>query len=458
MRVRFWGTRGSIATPGAATLRFGGNTSCVEVVTDSDRRIILDCGTGARALGLELMARAPKPIRATLLLGHTHWDHIQGFPFFAPLFVPGNEFTICAPKGVGHSLAGVLSGQMEFTYFPVALDQLPATIDFQDLTEGTYDFDGVRVVAQFLNHPAMSLAYRIEADGAVLVYACDHEPFATTLWRDGARPGFIESIVHGGDRRHALFMRHADLLIHDSQYTPQEYPAKKNWGHSTYLYAVELAAAADVRQLALTHHDPLHDDAFLDRVERSAQELARTRNFSLHAFCAREGMEVALNAPQTSRSRTIDMITAGSHLPERVRVLVVDDDPNLRLLVDSALARDGFEVLQAEDGEQGIERVRSERPHLVLLDVNMPKMDGLAVLRNLRGDVATARIPVLMLTVQDNEGLTRTAFDAGASDYLAKPFTIPQLSARVRACLDRSAGENRSRAVPATSEDGHGGT
>jgi len=447
MRVRFWGTRGSIATPGAATLRFGGNTSCVEVVTDSGRRIILDCGTGARALGMELMTRAPKPVRATLLLGHTHWDHIQGFPFFAPLFVPDNEFTICAPSGVGHSLAGVLAGQMEFTYFPVALDQLPARIEFKDLTEGTYDLDSVRVTTQFLNHPAMSLAYRIEADGAVLVYACDHEPFATSLWRAGARPGFVESIVHGGDRRHALFMRHADLLIHDAQYTPQEYPAKKNWGHSTYEYAIELAAAADVRQLALTHHDPTHDDAFLERLESSARQLARSRNFSLHVFCAYEGCELEVQAPRTDRSRSVAVASAGSASPDRLRILVVDDDPNLRLLVESTLRREGYEVLEAEDGEQGLERVRSARPHLVLLDVNMPRMDGITVLQHLRGQERTRNIPVLMLTVQDNEAATRAAFDAGANDYLAKPFTIPQLSARVRACLDRWAGQRKTQAA-----------
>ncbi len=447
MRVRFWGTRGSIATPGAATLRFGGNTSCVEVVTDSGRRIILDCGTGARALGLDLMARASKPLRATLLLGHTHWDHIQGFPFFAPLFVPDNEFTICAASEVGHSLAGVLAGQMEFTYFPVALDQLPARIEFKDLTEGTYDLDGVRVTTQFLNHPAMSLAYRIEADGAVLVYACDHEPFATSLWRAGARPGFIESIVHGGDRRHALFMRHADLLIHDAQYTPQEYPAKKNWGHSTYEYAIELAAAADVRQLALTHHDPTHDDAFLERLEPSARQLARSRNFLLHVFCAYEGCELEVQAPHTGRSRTVAVASAGSTSPDRLRILVVDDDPNLRLLVESTLRREGYEVLEAEDGEQGLERVQSARPDLVLLDVNMPRMDGIAVLKHLRAQERSRHIPVLMLTVQDNEAATRAAFDAGANDYLAKPFTIPQLSARVRACLDRWAGQRTTQAA-----------
>lgn len=449
MRVRFWGTRGSIATPGAATVRFGGNTSCVEVLTNSGQRIILDCGTGARALGAELMARAPKPVRATLLLGHTHWDHIQGFPFFAPLFVPGNEFTICAPSGVGHSLGDVLAGQMEFTYFPVALDQLPAAIEFKDLTEGTYDLDGVRVITQFLNHPAMSLAYRVEADDAVLVYACDHEPFATSLWRSGARPGYIESIVHGGDRRHALFMRHADLLIHDAQYTPEEYLAKKNWGHSTYEYAAELAAAADVRQLALTHHDPAHDDSFLERLESSARQLARARNFSLHVFCAAEGSELEVEAPRAGRSRALQLARAASPSPERVCVLVIDDDPNLRLLVEAALVRDGYQVLQAEDGQQGLDFARSARPDLVLLDVNMPRMDGIAVLKHLRSEVLTRAVPILMLTIEGNEEATRAAFDAGANDYLAKPFTIPQLTARVRTCLNRSAGEKDAKRVSA---------
>ncbi len=446
MRVRFWGTRGSIATPGPATVRFGGNTSCVEVVTNSGVRFILDCGTGARALGMDLMARAPRPVRATLLLGHTHWDHIQGFPFFAPLFVPDNEFTIIAPAGVGPSLANVLSGQMEFTYFPVALEQLPATIQYRDLTEGTFEFDGVRVITQFLNHPAVSLGYRIEADDAVVVYACDHEPFATTLWRTGARPGLIESIVHGGDRRHALFMRHADLLIHDAQYVPEEYAAKKNWGHSPYEYVVEMAAASDVRQVALTHHDPAHDDAFLSRVEAAAQELAHKRNFAVRVFAAYEGCDLEVHAPRTGRLRTPEIATTGAPAPEQLRILVVDDDPNLRLLVSSALQHDGYTVLEADNGEQGLRRAHSEPPHLILLDVNMPGMDGIAVLESLRADAATHDIPVLMLTAQEGESTTRTAFDAGANDYLSKPFTVPQLTARVRACVDRwQGGRTRSQ-------------
>ena len=148
MRVRFWGTRGSIAAPGPGTVRFGGNTSCVGVTTSGGACFIFDCGTGARPLGAELMAHTPKPISATILLSHTHWDHIQGFPFFAPLFVPGNQITVCGPEGSGHSLREVLSGQMEFTYFPVEIGQLPATITFRELGEGTHEIGGARIVAR----------------------------------------------------------------------------------------------------------------------------------------------------------------------------------------------------------------------------------------------------------------------------------------------------------------------
>src|SRR5216110_2901237 len=144
---------------------------------------------------------------------------------------------------------------MEFTYFPVELDQLPATITYYDLTEGLHTIAGARVATQFLNHPAITLGYRVEADGVAVVYLVDHEPFSDELWRAHAEPGRIESILHDGDRRHAKFMADADLVIHDAQYTPEEYRARKNWGHSPFDYVVELACSAGVKRLALTHHD-----------------------------------------------------------------------------------------------------------------------------------------------------------------------------------------------------------
>src|SRR5580658_5249552 len=309
MYLRFWGTRGSIATPGPATNEFGGNTSCVEVVTDSGVRFILDCGTGARPLGAHLMAHEPKPIKATILLSHTHWDHIQGFPFFAPLFVPGNRITVCGPQGANSSLPEVLSGQMEYTYFPVELAQLGAQIVYRDLTEGTHDLGGVQVSAQLLNHPAIALGYRIEADGASLLYLCDHEPYWEPLWHSDSEPGKLESILHEGDRRHALFMQNADVVIHDAQYTPEEYPARKNWGHSTHSYVAQLAAAAGVKRLFLTHHDPVHDDGFLADIEKRAQELARLAGSPMKVSCAREGYQESFEHDVLDKTR----VTAIQH-------------------------------------------------------------------------------------------------------------------------------------------------
>ncbi len=438
MRVRFWGTRGSIATPGPSTVRFGGNTSCVELITNSGQRLIFDCGTGARPLGLDLVRSAAHPLRATILLSHTHWDHIQGFPFFAPLFVPGNEFTICAAEGVGPSLANVLAGQMEFTYFPVKLDQLPAKIGFRELTEGQHDIDGIGVKTQYLNHPALCLGYRVETDGVSVVYLTDHEPFSETLWRADAPPGRLESILHAGDRRHAEFMRGADLVIHDSQYTPEEYTSKKNWGHSTYEYAVELAAAGAVRHLALIHHDPLHDDAKVLEIEQQSIALANRRPTPPHVFCAYEGCDVMVH-PLKRPSSPAPIQQAAAGRPERrLSVLIVDDDPNIHLLAEAALAKD-YEVIAALDGVECLDLVQSSRPDMVVLDLNMPRLDGMAVLKTLRSDTHLSDLPVLVLTVSGNESSIREAFEAGATDYLTKPFTIPQLNTRVTTCFSRGA-------------------
>jgi ribonuclease BN (tRNA processing enzyme) len=159
-------------------------------------------------------------------------------------------------------------------YFPVEIGQLPATITFRELGEGTHEIGGARIVVQYLHHPAMTLGYRIEADGAAVVDLCDHEPFSETLWHGNSAPSHAESIVHEGDRRHARFMAGADMVIHDAQYTPEEYPSKKTWGHSTFEYAVGLAAAADVPHLVLTHHDPAHDDAFVEKIEKRLETLS----------------------------------------------------------------------------------------------------------------------------------------------------------------------------------------
>jgi CheY-like chemotaxis protein len=437
MRVRFWGTRGSIATPGPSTNRFGGNTTCVELTTHGGNLLIFDIGTGARLLGADLIARGQSPIRGNILLTHTHWDHIQGFPFFAPLFLPGNEFAVYAPEGGGGSLHQLLAGQMEFRYFPVDLNQLPASISYHDLPEGPHDIDGIHVTAQFLHHPAMTLGYRVEADGASVVVLTDHEPFADTLWRSDARPGQVESILHEGDRRHARFMANADLVIHDAQYTPEEYPQKKTWGHSTFEYVVELAAAVGVRRLALTHHDPTHDDEMVAEIEARAREVARRRGSSLEVFCAYEGCDVTVQ-PSHDTAEMAAPPVAPAAIVTTARILVTDDDQDMRALTKRALERDGHDVVEATSGAETLRLVQSQRPDLLVLDLVMPDMGGIEVLDALRARPETIGLPVLILTSMDDENSTRAGFDAGATDYLTKPFSMPQLAARVRSILART--------------------
>lgn len=437
MKVHFWGTRGSIATPGPGTNYFGGNTSCVELITDNGNSLILDCGTGARQLAGALMARGTKPINANILLGHTHWDHIQGFPFFVPAFVKGNSIAIYGPEGSRGSLHDVLAGQMEFTYFPVELNQLPAAISYHDLTEGIHEIAGTRVVTQFLHHPAITLGYRIEADGVAVVYLVDHEPFSDQLWRGDAEPGHIDSILHEGDRRHAKFMAGADLVIHDAQYTPEEAGSKKTFGHSTYDYAVQIASAAGVRRLALTHHDPSHDDPFVADIERKARALALQRGAGLDVFCAYEGCEIALEPRSFLKSFIAPDPFQASVAQRRFHVLAVDDQPDLLALIVRALEEDQYVVRKAASGPEALRMIEEQMPDLVVLDYKMTGMDGLAVVKALRAKPETERLPVLMLTAMTDEPSTRAGFEAGVTDYVTKPFSFPQLTSRVRACLAR---------------------
>ena len=441
MKVRFWGTRGSIATPGPGTNHFGGNTSCVELTTANGDLLIFDCGTGAHRLAADLMARGKHPINANILLGHTHWDHIQGFPFFSPAFIKGNTAAIYGPEGCRGSLHDVLAGQMEFTYFPVELNQLPATITYHELTEGIHTIGSVRVATQFLNHPAMTVGYRVEADGVAVVYLVDHEPFSDELWRDGAEHEHIESILHEGDRRHAVFMADADLVIHDAQYTPEEYPAKKTWGHSPYNYVVDVASAAGVRRIALTHHDPGHDDDFVADIERKARELALQRGTGLEVFCAYEGCELVLEPRSTLKPFVATEPLQASMArgdPRRFRILVVDDQPDTLTLIVRALEDAQYTVSKAPSGAQALGMIEEQLPDLVVLDYRMEGMDGMAVMKALRSKSETLRLPVLMLTAMTDEPSTRAGFDAGVTDYVTKPFSIPQLTARVRACLARA--------------------
>ncbi|MBI3205715.1 MAG: MBL fold metallo-hydrolase [Myxococcales bacterium] len=273
--IRFWGVRGSIAAPGPETAAVGGNTSCVEVTCGASR-FILDSGTGIRSLGDSLMKQGP--VEATLLLSHHHWDHIQGLPFFTPIYLPTTKLTVVGPQTDRLSNIDVLEHQMSSPVFPVRLEELPCALDTREVMAGdTLDLGGARIRVAKANHPGGSLAYRIDYAGRSVVYATDTEHY---------------SCVDPALRALALG---ADVLIYDSQYTPAEYrgecgPSKVGWGHSTYEDGAKLAHAADVGQYVLFHHDPRRNDEQVAHVERLAQSLFAG------SVAAREGMVIELPA------------------------------------------------------------------------------------------------------------------------------------------------------------------
>lgn len=290
--VKFWGTRGSIPTPGYRTQRFGGNTPCVEIRSDQTL-IICDGGSGLRELGLDLMTRLRPPVMGHLFFSHTHWDHIQGFPFFVPFFVPGNTFYVYGTSAGDKRVFELLSGQMNSDYFPVDFSELNAHILPRDLGEGLAIIGDIEVSCHPLNHPGQAFAYSFVRDGRKVVYATDNEIDLDLVDRqstldDLALPRQVPAHL-------AEFCRNADLLIADGQYTDQEYPSKAGWGHSRATTLVDLALVAGVRQLAVFHHDPLQSDQDVaEKIEACRQRACRL-NADLVVFGAREGVELRLD-------------------------------------------------------------------------------------------------------------------------------------------------------------------
>lgn len=296
MEVTFWGTRGSIATPGQRTIRYGGNTSCVEVGTNNGTTLILDSGTGIRELGQKLLAGG-REVQAHVFLSHTHWDHIQGWPFFTPAFLPKNRFTIHAVAGYHGDLESVLANQMERHYFPVTFESLPAKIAVDEIRGAEVPMDGIRVRVQYLNHTCVCLGYRIEADGKVLVFTTDTEPHGLASNVNGvasAAPVGRPTLEHDRDREIAAFAEGADLLVMDAQYTDAEYPKKVGWGHSTAGFTTDTAVLARVKRLVLFHHDPLHGDEVIDQIVREATARARAYGSDVQVIGAAEGMTIQL--------------------------------------------------------------------------------------------------------------------------------------------------------------------
>ncbi|MFN8572274.1 MAG: MBL fold metallo-hydrolase [Gemmatimonadaceae bacterium] len=291
MRLRFWGTRGSCPSPGAHTVRYGGNTTCVEVRTDDDALLIFDAGTGIRELGRSLVRQAQGGnIKGEVFFSHAHWDHIQGLPFFTPAFQHGNQFTLWGSPSLFASLEIVLRQQMSPVVFPVAFDALRARMEVRPLegarrTAGGYDVRTIDV-----RHPGGALGFRVGAEGQEhrsFVFIPDNELDPSYDDPDAvAQPASREALID--------FARGAQVLIHDAMYTGAEYMAHRGWGHSSYRDAVEFALAAEVQTLVLFHHEPDRGDAALDEMLSLCHEMVRERGGVLEVVAAAEGTEIGL--------------------------------------------------------------------------------------------------------------------------------------------------------------------
>jgi phosphoribosyl 1,2-cyclic phosphodiesterase len=283
--LKFWGTRGSIPTPGPGTARYGGNTACL-TITDGSHLVILDAGSGLRPLGHELMTRRGGPLSADILISHTHWDHIQGLPFFKPLSAAGNEFCIYGAAQNGVGLEEILRRQMDPMVFPVPLTALAARLKVTEIEPGELTLGAIDVAAFRLRHPGTTLGYRLRPKdrGGSVAYLTDNELGDGGDYPVG--PTWRADLVR--------FLRGTETLIHDAMYSEQIIQARRGWGHSTPRQAVALAADAGCRRLVMFHHEPEHDDAAVDRLLEDTRVFAAKAAPGLVVDAAAEGMELAV--------------------------------------------------------------------------------------------------------------------------------------------------------------------
>lgn len=279
--LRCWGTRGSIPSPGPSTARYGGNTTCFEVRV-GERRLVFDAGSGMRLLGVKLVQQGGS-LDTPIFLTHFHWDHIQGFPFFPPLYRSGTDLRIIGPRQSNIDIRSLFAGQMGPIYFPVPFSAIAADLSFEHLNEGVYEESGATLYTMRVKHPSFVIGYRIEVGGRVICFIPDNEIEA-------------EGYELGDDWRDRLvrFAGDADILIHDSMYTDEEYPGRRGWGHSTFRQSLELAEEAGVRKLLFFHHDPERTDAEIDAIVHRLREESAARGCSVNMEAAAEGFDFTL--------------------------------------------------------------------------------------------------------------------------------------------------------------------
>jgi phosphoribosyl 1,2-cyclic phosphodiesterase len=424
--IRFWGTRGSIPTPGRGTTLYGGNTSCVEVRADDGTVIILDCGTGARPLGLDLLGRGPTLPQMHILVTHTHWDHIQGFPFFLPAYLAGTRLSVYGARGLDRTLEGSLSGQMQHTYFPVQLDELRADIAFEEVAEERFRVGPYQVTSQLINHTTATVAYRMTAGGVSIAYVTDHEPF----WWEPSTARQPHRFAHPGEDRHVAFVEGADVLIHDAQYADGEYAAKRGWGHSTVEYAVDLAVRAGVKRLVLFHHDPTHSDGWIRRQLGRARRRAAAQKSPLEVLAAAEGDELVLDANPSAPPGDERILATPTG-----RVLIVGEPAVIEEVCD-ALGPDGYQLVAAAENEVSQAGARGRVDLLIMVG---PGSEATMLERAqlLRAEPWGAKVPILILAATEGPGAAGRLVD-DITDVLSRPFNPAMLRPRVRSWLARS--------------------
>jgi len=279
MKVRFWGTRGSIPVPGKDTINYGGNTTCAEITLESGRRVIIDSGTGIRALGDHLSSEQ-KAVDIHLLITHIHWDHVAGFPFFAPIHDPATKISVDGFPTCMKGLKIPFDNKMSNGFFPVKFDDLKAEINYLDkLKSGPLEVDGVVIDSIPLRHPQGGFGFRFRDGKKTFVFLTDNE---------------LRKEMLGGDHAvdYVSFCKDADLLVHDAQYTPEEIDERRGWGHSDYVTALNLASAAHAKRLILFHHDPTRKDPEIASIVAQCQELAGRNNDGIVIDAAKEGTEL----------------------------------------------------------------------------------------------------------------------------------------------------------------------
>ena len=284
MELTYWGVRGTLPVAGERAYKYGGNTSCLSLKFPKNRLFIFDAGSGIKEFANSLFAQGKTKLAAKIFISHPHWDHINALPFFPHMFIPGNDFEILGAGHVNKSMREIISGQMDDVYFPITIKEFGARVYFRDINEGEHEIEGISVKTIQLSHPGRCLGYRIDYNGGSVCYITDNELFLPDA------PYYDSNFVNNLTK----FVEGADILITDCTYTDEEYPKKVGWGHSCPSQVVALAAAAQVKQLHLFHHDPDQNDAAIERKLESA-----------HAHLAKSGSEVSCMAPRETESFSI---------------------------------------------------------------------------------------------------------------------------------------------------------